>query len=161
MKKATGAVSCVALLLGAASFASAAGTSAKAKVVSFRAGLSVGQELSHPRQTKSLTSGKFTATLNGSTLKWNLWYRQLSTIPAKAYIHSGTRGVNGPMLVVLCKNCSATTAYDSAKTTGSGRGTVVLTKPQIDAIVAGKAYVNVVTPLNPKGEIRGQIGLPG
>jgi hypothetical protein len=48
-----------------------------------------------------------------------------------------------------------------SKTTGSGRGTTVLTKPQIDAITAGKAYVNVVTPVNPKGEIRGQIRLSG
>ena len=65
------------------------------------------------------------------------------------------------MLVSLCKNCSATTGYDVSKTTGSGRGTTVLTKPQIDAITAGKAYVNVVTPVNPKGEIRGQIRLSG
>jgi hypothetical protein len=34
---------------------------------------------------------------------------------------------------------------------------VVLTQPQINDLLAGRAYVNVTTATNPDGEVRGQI----
>jgi hypothetical protein len=152
MKKAAIAALCAALGLVVASSAGAGGT-AKTGILSFKATLTVGQELAQPAKVMSGTKGRLVATLNGSTLKFTVWYDQLSTVPAKAVLF----GANGTKFAVLCKNCSSTTAYDTSKTTGSGKGQVILTKPQINALTAGKTYVNIMTPVNPKGEIRGNI----
>ncbi|MEA2171749.1 MAG: hypothetical protein QOF76_5049, partial [Solirubrobacteraceae bacterium] len=116
------AVFCLALVLGLASTATA-GRTAKTGPVNFKATLSVGQEAVHPKKTTKGTSGSFTATLTGSTLKWTLAVRQLSTGPPSASIT--TPGVLG-----LCKGCLAGLLQDAGKTTGSGTGTAVLTKGQ-------------------------------
>src|SRR4051794_30282190 len=134
-----------------ASLSAAGNTPTKTTILAFKGTMSVAQA-GHPKSVKPSTHGRFTATLNGSTLTWNIWFYNLSTIPANAYLGSGSK-----TLMQLCKNCSTTTAYAPGKTTGSGRGHAVLTKQQIDMLVAGKAWIKVSTPVNPSGEIRGLV----
>lgn len=91
-------------------------------------------------------TGVFTATLNGTTLRWRLTVEGLSGPPFAAVIHSGGEGENGATLVDLCRPC-----------TTSGTGSVQLSAEAAAAVREGNAYVNVGTPAHRYGEIRGQI----
>jgi hypothetical protein len=110
------------------------------------AALNVGQEKPIPKGTKLGASGRFTGTLNGTSLTWTLTFKQLSGPATAAHIHLGARGHAGAVLVPLCTPCST-----------PATGTVTLTQDQITSVKAGKTYVNVHTAKNPNGEIRGQI----
>jgi CHRD domain len=110
------------------------------------AALNVGQEKPTPKGTKVGASGRFTATLSGTTLTWTLTFTHLSGAATAAHIHLGPRGTTGAVLVPLCAPCS---------TPATGKST--LTQSQIDNVKAGKTYVNAHTTKNPNGEIRGQI----
>jgi hypothetical protein len=137
------ALVCISSVLMLASFAS--GGEAK-KTLKFSAALNIGQEVPHPKGTKAGASGRFTATLTGTTLKWTLTFAHLTGPATAAHIHPGVRGKSGPPLVPLCGPCSSPTS-----------DTATVTQAEITAMVAGKYYVNVHTTKNPNGEIRGQI----
>lgn len=66
-----------------------------------------------------------------------------------AHIHTGYAGENGPVAIGLTKDTVDVTHWSA-----SG---ITLTEPQLDSIEHGVAYVNVHTPANPGGEIRGQL----
>lgn len=66
-----------------------------------------------------------------------------------AHIHTGHAGENGPVAIGLTK--------DTADATHWSASGIALTEQQLDAIEHGAAYVNVHTPANPGGEIRGQL----
>ncbi len=100
-----------------------------------KAALNIGQEKPIPKGTKLGASGRFTATLNGTTLTWKLTFKHLSGAAIAAHIHMGARKVAGPIIVPLCPSTCTSPAY----------------------LLAGKYYVNVHTVKNPGGEIRGQI----
>jgi hypothetical protein len=141
----------IGLLLGVAAIgvlasASLATGSAVKKSVKFNAALNIGQEVPHPKGTKVGASGHFSATLDGTTLKWSLTFAHLSGPATAAHIHSGARGTSGNVLVALCSPC-----------TSPASGTATLTPDQIAAMTSGGTYVNVHTSKNPNGEIRGQI----
>lgn len=138
------ALVCISSVLVLASFASA--SHAKKPAQKFSAALNVGQEVPHPKGTEVGASGRFTATLTGTTLKWTLTFAHLSGPATASHIHSGARGKSGPVLVSLCGPC-----------TSPASGTATVTQAQITDMVAGKDYVNVHTAKNPNGEIRGQI----
>jgi CHRD domain len=113
--------------------------------------LNIGQVKPRPKATKAGAAGRFTATLEGTTLKWKLTYnKQLSGAATAAHIHVGARRTSPPNNVVipLCGPC----------TTGV-TGTTVLTADQVTALKAGQYYVNVHTDKNPGGEIRGQLSV--
>jgi CHRD domain len=110
------------------------------------AALNVGQEKPIPKGTKLGASGRFTATLTGTSLSWKLTFTHLSGSATAAHIHLGARGVAGAVLVPICGPC-----------TSGATGTAMLTPDHIDSIKAGKTYVNVHTAKNPNGEVRGQI----
>jgi hypothetical protein len=133
-------------VVSALALASLAGGTPKAKSVKFSAALNIGQEVPHPKGTKAGASGRFTATLTGTTLKWTLTFAHLTGPAMAAHIHNGLRGKSGPVLVPLCGPC-----------TSPRNGTATLTQAEITAITASKYYVNVHTAKNPNGEIRGQI----
>jgi len=66
-----------------------------------------------------------------------------------AHIHLGRQGIAGPVAVPLCGPCV------------SGVHRTVRVTPKLRAaLLAGTAYVNVHTPRNPRGEIRGQVAGP-
>lgn len=132
---------------------STAATSANAKneTYSFKATLNAAQE--RPRPTAPAgAGGAFTArTLETSTAKWFTWklkFHGLSGAAVAAHVHLGKKGVPGGVLISLCGPCK------SGQT-----GKVKITGKAEDAMEAGKTYVNVHTPKNPGGEIRGQIKL--
>lgn len=114
--------------------------------VKFSAALNIGQEKPHPKGTKAGASGRFTATLTGTSLKWKLTFTHLSGPATAAHIHMGVKGVNGGILVTLCGPCMSPVS-----------GTSALTAAEIADLKVRKLYVNVHTTKNPNGEIRGQI----
>ena len=123
-----------------------AGAARQATTVKFKAALNVGQEVPHPKGTKVGASGRFTATLTGTTLKWKLTFTHLSGPAMQAHIHKGVKGKSGPVLIALCTPCKSPVS-----------GTATATAAEIAAMKAGKTYVNVHTAKNPAGEIRGQV----
>jgi hypothetical protein len=94
-------------------------------------------------------SGLFTAALSGRSLTWRLTFARLSGKAVAAHIHLGRQGIAGPVAVPLCGPCV------------SGVHRTVRVTPKLRAaLLAGTAYVNVHTPRNPRGEIRGQVAGP-
>ncbi|MGI9025293.1 MAG: CHRD domain-containing protein [Burkholderiaceae bacterium] len=67
--------------------------------------------------------------------------------PTAGHIHTGAKGVNGPVIVPLTQNGNVFTVPAGAK----------LTDAQYDAYKAGNLYVNVHSAANPNGEIRAQL----
>lgn len=69
-----------------------------------------------------------------------------------AHVHTGARGVNGPVTVGLTKDATNTRWFANA---------VTLTEAQFASYRSGAFYLNVHTPANPGGEVRGQLDNPG
>lgn len=65
--------------------------------------------------------------------------------PVAAHIHNGARGTNGSIVMT----------FDSAVSPMSGTWNV--SAPDLAALLRGELYVNIHSPDNPGGEIRGQI----
>lgn len=131
--------------LGAASVAVGHAT----KTTKVKAALNVGQETPKPKGTKIGASGLFTGTLDGTTLKWRLTFKQLSGPATAAHIHQAPKGKPGPVIVPLCGPCTSPVT-----------GTATLTAAQVKTLKKAGLYVNVHTTKNPGGEIRGQITIP-
>ena len=134
--------------LGVVAFALAGAASGARHMstMSFAATLNAGQETPHPTGTKSGASGKFTATVTGSTIKWTLTFSHLTGAASAAHIHAGRKGVAGPVLIALCGPC-----------TSPQSGTATMTSAQVKKLQGGATYVNVHTAKNANGEIRGQL----
>ena len=120
--------------------------STHATKMNFTAVLNAGQEVPHPTGAMSGASGKFTASVSGTTITWKLTFAHLTGAASAAHIHAGKKGVAGAVLVPLCGPCK----------TGAS-GTATLTSAEIKSMKAGTTYVNVHTAKNPNGEIRGQV----
>ena len=121
--------------------------SSKPAVKKYSAALNIGQEVSVVKSAKRGASGRFTATLNGTTLTYTLTFTHLSGAANAAHIHGpAARKVNADVMVGLCGPCTSPVT-----------GTKTLTQTQIDQMNDGKTYVNVHTTKNPGGEIRGPI----
>jgi Cu/Zn superoxide dismutase len=108
------------------------------------------QERPKPKGNVKRASGTFTATVTKAgttgTIAWRLRFSGLTGRAAAAHIHIGQRGRAGPVAVSLCGPCR-----------NGARGTANLTAAVLSALETGRAYVNVHTPRNAAGEIRGQI----
>jgi hypothetical protein len=120
-------------------------------VQSYRAGLTRGAEVPKPKAPVN-AKGAFTATVTDSgstrTIRWKLTFSGLSGKAVAAHIHKGKRGVAGAVIVPLCGPCR------SGQT-----GQVKVSKDTADLLEADRTYVNVHTPKNAAGEIRGQVML--
>jgi hypothetical protein len=112
----------------------------------FNAVLRAGQEVSHPKGTKTSAAGHFTAKVTGKTLRWTLTFSHLTGRPTVARLNKGVRGTNGAAFKVLCRTCRSPV-----------HGTLTLTASQLNAMLHGGTYVNIQTARNTRGEIRGQI----
>ncbi|HEY5058245.1 MAG TPA: CHRD domain-containing protein [Gaiellaceae bacterium] len=116
------------------------------KTASFNAVLRSGQEVSRPKGTSKIAAGHFTARVTGKTLRWTLTFSHLSSRPTVARLNKGVRGVSGAAFKSLCYTCRSPV-----------HGTVTLTAAQLDMLLRGRTYVNLITKRNTHGEIRGQI----
>ena len=132
-------------------------------------------------------NGTFNARISndGSRIDWELSYSDLEGAVQQAHIHIGQKSVNGGISVFLCTNlgngpagiqpCPAPPATISGTivaadvspniaATAAARAQGVNTgeiDELINAIRAGKTYVNVHSTTFPGGEIRSQIGPSG
>jgi hypothetical protein len=121
-----------------------------AVTASTRAALTARQEVPRPRGNANRARGLFTAVVTRSgtsgTMAWRLTFSRLTGRAVAAHIHIGRRGQAGGVAVPLCGPCRS-----------GARRTATLTAATLAALEAGRAYVNVHTPRNPAGEIRGQL----
>jgi hypothetical protein len=143
------AVVALAIVLLAAVGASGAGQATSIRLAST---LDAAQEVPAPGGDVAGARGTFTATATasatGATLEWDLTFAELTGPAVAAHIHTGQRGQAGPVVVPLCGPCQSPVS-----------GTANVIAPVLDALESGTAYVNVHTPRNAPGEIRGQVGI--
>src|SRR5262245_29297809 len=110
-----------------------------------------------PRQAVKApsASGRFTGSLTvlgrSGTLTWRLTYSRLSSRPTSVYIQLGPSGVMGEAAVRLCLLKACKSGINGRRNTS-----IRVTR----ALLNGRAYVEIHTKKNPKGEIRGQIAKP-
>jgi hypothetical protein len=118
-------------------------------IASVKVSLRASQERPKPKGKVRRARGTFTATVtkSGSTavIAWRLTFSRLTGRAIAAHIHSGRRGVAGPVIVPLCAPC---------RSGASGKATV--NASVLSVLESGRAYVNVHTRKNAQGEIRGQ-----
>jgi len=153
-----------------------AATSADEATLSMHAKLSGFQE-NTPKLSPS--TGRFEATVTGSTLSYTLTYTKLSSPAFMAHIHFGQPAVNGNVFLWLCGPIG--TAPAGTPTCPPDGGTVTrsgVTAADIQGIPsqnlaagdfagalsiisAGDAYVNVHTVNFGAGEIRGAVRSEG
>ena len=130
----------------AAAVGAAAASTAKDFYVSAR--LTPRPEVPAPRAPVG-AGGLLTGYLEGRLLTWRLSVHGLSGRAVAAHIHIAPRGKANPKPASpLCAPCRATHVGERLLGPGTLR-----------AMRAGKAYVNVHTKQNPKGEVRGQLVL--
>jgi hypothetical protein len=116
------------------------------QTATFNAVLRPYQEVTRPSRTSNRAAGHFTAKVNGKTLTWTLTFSHLNGRPTVATLNKGARAATGAAFKSLCRNCVS-----------PNRGTLVLTRSQLNSMLHGQAYVNIHTLRNRQGEIRGQI----
>ena len=113
--------------------------------------LNARQEVPRPKGNANRARGTFTATVTKAsattgTMAWRLRFSKLTGRAVAAHIHIGAARRSGPVAVPLCGPCRS-----------GVRRTATLRSSVLAALEAGRAYVNVHTPRNAAGEIRGQI----
>ncbi len=135
-------------VLAAALFLAGFGLAGGSSTVKLTARLDATQETPTPKRA-ARADGAFAATLSGRSLTWRLTFTRLSGRALAAHIHLGRQRVAGPVAVPLCGPCAS-----------GAHGKVTVTARVRAALLTGGAYVNVHTPLNRAGEIRGQIAGP-
>jgi hypothetical protein len=105
-----------------------------------------------------------TVDRSAGTIDYEVNIYGLPTGVVASHIHSGTAGVNGP--VVINFPIAAVGQSGSFQIKGSARASEMVQRPEAGirafddiafAIASGAAYVNVHTQANPGGEIRGQL----
>jgi hypothetical protein len=121
-------------------------------VATLKTSLRAAQERPKPKGNVKRARGTFTVTITkkGSSgeLVWHLTFSRLTGKAVAAHIHRGVRGKAGPVIVPLCAPCK-----------NGARGRATVDASVLDALEAGRTYVNVHTKKNPAGEIRGQLGV--
>ena len=144
MRKAVVIMAAVALAAALA----AGGLAAVGKEATFKlsAKLTAAREVPKPKGVPAAATGTFTGTLKGKKLTFKLTFAHLSGKALAAHIHKGKAGVMGPVLVTLCGPCKSPVTK-----------TLTVTSAQRNVIEHKATYVNVHTPKNLGGEIRGQI----
>ncbi|MFO1425926.1 MAG: CHRD domain-containing protein [Steroidobacteraceae bacterium] len=101
----------------------------------------------------SANGGRASVTVNTVAKKLTVHVNTTGLTDATlAHIHRGARGAAGPVAINLTKDATGTRWSATA---------VTLTDDQLADYRAGNWYVNVHTPANPGGEVRGQVELPG
>ena len=124
----------------------------EASSIQLRTVLTADQEVPAPTGDVGAARGTFTATVTrtdaGASISWQLTFSGLTGNAGAAHIHQAAAGSSGPVVLPLCGPCESPLS-----------GTGNLSEAALAAIESGNAYVNVHTPTNAAGEIRGQLGV--
>jgi hypothetical protein len=122
-----------------------------------------GSEEVPPKNTKATGTAEFDLSADGKTLSYKVSVNDINSV-TMAHIHSGKKGVNGPVVVTLFHSANPTGPMNGVLSQGNATSSNLegpLKGKQISDLVnlikSGGAYANVHTTQNPKGEIRGQI----
>jgi len=119
--------------------------------------------------------GNFRASIDGTSIQFELSYSGLESTVTQAHIHFGQTSVSGGIVIFLCSNlgngpAGTPACPQSGTVTGTRMASDVvggaadqgISAGEFDevlrAIRTGNAYANVHTTEHPAGEIRGQIG---
>jgi hypothetical protein len=104
-----------------------------------------------PNPVATAGSGTVTATLRENTLTVEGTFANLSAAANAGHIHgpAGKEAAAGVLFPLVI----------TAGTGGTISGTATLTSDQVGQLRNGQMYVNIHTPNNPGGEIRGQLEL--
>src|ERR1044072_809057 len=122
-----------------------------------------GSEEVPPKNTQATGSAKFVSSSDGNSMTYRIRVAHINGV-TMAHIHSGSIGKNGPIVVTLFKSATPTGPVNgplsqgtitSANLEGPLKGKTI--SDLVKLINDGKAYANVHTQQNPKGEIHGQI----
>lgn len=119
--------------------------------IPFTAALSGAAQRPDPVDTDGGGFGSF--VLEGHRLTFTIGYTNLSEAATAAHIH-GPAPASEPADVMIHLGDFA---VDGFGTSGTIAGSVILDDPQREAVLQGLTYVNIHTPANGSGEIRGQI----
>jgi CHRD domain len=122
-----------------------------------------GSEEVPPKNTKATGTAEFNLSPDGKTLSFKVTVNNINSV-TMAHIHSGKKGVNGPIVVTLFYSAPPTGPINGVLSQAKATATNLegpLKGKQISDLVNliknGQTYANVHTTQNPKGEIRGQI----
>jgi len=129
---------------------------------SFEAKLTPKGEVESPK-SKATGKAEFKLSEDGKTLSYKLYVKNIIDATA-AHIHIGTKGVEGPPVVIISFNGEKKGKFSGLLSEGKITGMDLLGKLQdkpledlVNLIKSGNVYVNIHTYANPAGEIRGQI----
>ena len=141
----------VTALLGALVLSGIALAAPQKDTYTLGAKLTAGAEVPKAKNVPSAATGRFTGTTvelanDKARLTWKLTFSHLSGKAIAAHIHLGRPGKSGNVMVPLCAPCRSGIT-----------GKAVVTHAQLHSIETGGTYVNVHTPKNAGGEIRGQL----
>lgn len=137
-----------------------------------------------PATINSTGSGEFLAKVSkdGTSIQYQLTYRDLDSPVTQAHIHFGRPGLTGGIVLFLCTNLPLPAGVPSpqpcppfpATIAGTLTAADVIPRPDqgidagttgfaemVKALRAGAAYANVHTTGHPSGEIRGGLGHVG
>lgn len=103
-----------------------------------------------PQPVDSIGSGRAAVTIDQASGATVVEARVENLAEANAaHLHDAYAGSNGPVLVELLQDSTEPARWFAADAELNAAG--------LDAFAAGRTYVNVHTPANPGGEIRGQV----
>ena len=149
-RSAAALVAAAALATLAACGSMSSGSSSSSMATPSATAMSMVTELSARNEVPPNASpgtGRATVTLDRASkvLTWSVAYGGLTGPVTGAHIHAGAEGTNGPVVVPFTVSASPIT------------GSATLTDAQVQQLAQGLWYVNLHTPMNPGGEIRGQL----
>lgn len=152
MKKLASSAFAGALVL-ALTVAGAAVARTQATTIQLNTAMNAAQEVPTPTGDVSAARGTFSASVTkapglGPVVTWEMTFTGLTGPAGAAHIHMAPRGTAGEVVVPLCSPCQSPAS-----------GTANVNATILAALQTGGAYVNVHTPTNPAGEIRGQLGV--
>lgn len=140
-----------AALVAVLALAGLATAASQKDTYTIRAKLTARAEVPKPTGVPASATGVFTGKVvelanDKARLTWKLTFSHLSGKAVAAHIHMARPGKAGGVMVALCGPC---------KSGQTGKATI--THAQVKKIEAGATYVNVHTPKNAAGEVRGQV----
>ena len=141
----------VAALLGALALSGVALGATERDAYTLSTKLTASAEVPKPTNVPAGATGSFSGKAvelanDKASLTWKLTFSHLSGKAIASHIHLGRKGKAGNVLVPLCAPCRS-----------GMTGKAVITHALLKKIEAGLTYVNVHTPKNAAGEIRGQL----